>query len=138
MVTEVAGLVIETDGKFIMVQESNPDCYLKWNLPAGRVEPGETFVQAALREGKEETGYLLKLEYLVGHYEQKSGNGDRRVGQMFSASIVGGEKTLSSEILAVSEFSFLEIEAMNFRGELRADYILQVIKDYNKGRRYPL
>jgi ADP-ribose pyrophosphatase YjhB (NUDIX family) len=39
-----------------------------WALPAGRMEPGETYEQAAVREVREETGYEVELERLVGNY----------------------------------------------------------------------
>jgi 8-oxo-dGTP pyrophosphatase MutT (NUDIX family) len=39
-----------------------------WALPAGRREAGETYEQAAIREVREETGYEIELERLVGDY----------------------------------------------------------------------
>lgn len=39
-----------------------------WALPAGRAEAGETYEQAAVREVREETGYEVELERLVGDY----------------------------------------------------------------------
>ena len=39
-----------------------------WCTPSGRVEPGETPVEAAIRETYEETGCLLIDPQLIGHY----------------------------------------------------------------------
>ncbi|MDY7077348.1 MAG: NUDIX domain-containing protein [Chloroflexota bacterium] len=63
-----------------------------WALPAGGLEPGETFEQAAIREVCEETGYNVELEWLVGKYwrPQYPKGGDRMrvfVGRAISGDI---------------------------------------------------
>lgn len=45
------GLVCNTDGKYLIMKRRE-----KWDLPKGKVNPGETFEQAALREVSEECG----------------------------------------------------------------------------------
>jgi 8-oxo-dGTP diphosphatase len=40
--------------------------YDDWSLPKGKLDPGETFEQAALREVEEETGLRCRLGRLVG------------------------------------------------------------------------
>ena len=44
----------ETDGKILLVGRSKQKD--KWTLPAGGVDPGESAVDAAVRESKEEVG----------------------------------------------------------------------------------
>ena len=62
----VATIIIKDD-KVLMVQEGrNHDNQLnKWNFPAGHVETGETFPEAAIREVKEESGYDAKIDGIV-------------------------------------------------------------------------
>jgi ADP-ribose pyrophosphatase YjhB (NUDIX family) len=62
-----------------------------WALPAGGLEPGETFEQAAIREGREETGYDIELLRLVGEYwrPQYPHGGDRQM--VFAGRVVGGD-----------------------------------------------
>ena len=43
----VAGGVIEQDGKYLLVQEAKDGCAGQWNLPAGRLDPGETILDGS-------------------------------------------------------------------------------------------
>lgn len=40
----------------LLIQEAKKECRGSWYLPAGRMEPGETIVEALQREVKEEAG----------------------------------------------------------------------------------
>jgi len=62
------GCFLELGGKFLLLHR-HPDKPQgnTWGLPAGKVDPGETDLQALLREVWEETGYTIspdKLEFL--------------------------------------------------------------------------
>ena len=50
--------------------------YDDWSLPKGKLDPGETFEQAALREVEEETGLRCELGRLVGETSYRD-NKDR-------------------------------------------------------------
>lgn len=52
-------VVVRADGRFLVVQERSHE--RGWYLPAGRVDPGETFAAAARREAVEETGVEVRL-----------------------------------------------------------------------------
>jgi 8-oxo-dGTP pyrophosphatase MutT (NUDIX family) len=45
-------------GKFLLVQEFGAS---GWWLPGGRIDPGEDFARAAVRECQEEAGVLVEL-----------------------------------------------------------------------------
>ncbi len=64
-------LVVVRDGdRFLVLRETEHG--QNWYLPAGRVEPGETFADAAIRETLEETGVpitltgILKVQHTPG------------------------------------------------------------------------
>lgn len=44
------------EGAALLVQRANPPDAGRWGFPGGRIEPGETMAEAALRELREETG----------------------------------------------------------------------------------
>lgn len=50
-VRAAGGIVTRDDGKMLLILRNN-----RWDLPKGKVETGETLLQAALREVEEETG----------------------------------------------------------------------------------
>jgi len=54
-----AVVVVRRGDHFLIVHERKHD--QRWYLPAGRVEPGETFVAAAVRETQEETGVPVRV-----------------------------------------------------------------------------
>lgn len=47
------------DGQFKVVGVTRKDNPNDWGLPGGKIEPGETFIEAAVRETFEETGIKL-------------------------------------------------------------------------------
>jgi len=61
----VAAVVVQ-DGRVLMVRRRVPEGTLSWQLPGGRVEPGESPAQAAVREVREETGLLVRPGRLLG------------------------------------------------------------------------
>lgn len=62
----VACVLINERNEVLMIQEAKKSCAGKWYLPAGRMESGETIVQAAQREVLEETGMDIEVTTLLG------------------------------------------------------------------------
>jgi len=61
-------VIIEKNGKILFVEEKRGD-RISYNEPVGTVEPREPITKAAIREVKEETGYIIKLTGLIGIYQ---------------------------------------------------------------------
>jgi phosphatase NudJ len=57
----------------------------RWYLPAGRVEPGETFQDAAVRETLEETGVAIALEGVLRVEHSPQPGGAARLRAVFVA-----------------------------------------------------
>jgi 8-oxo-dGTP pyrophosphatase MutT (NUDIX family) len=49
-------VVVHHEDRFLLIQEGGGPNRGKWYLPAGGVEPGESLVEAAIRETREEAG----------------------------------------------------------------------------------
>ncbi len=61
-----AGLVVNSDGQWLVVKKRYGGLNGKWSLPAGFVNGSETIDQAVLREVKEETGIDCNLLGMIG------------------------------------------------------------------------
>ena len=61
-------VVVERDGRFLVVEENAERGRIVYNQPAGHVEKGETLEQAAVREALEETGWDVRLTGFLGLY----------------------------------------------------------------------
>jgi 8-oxo-dGTP diphosphatase len=66
-VIRAAGGVVVRDGCVLLVHRARYD---DWSLPKGKLEPGETWEDAAVREVCEETGLRCELGEFLGssHY----------------------------------------------------------------------
>jgi 8-oxo-dGTP diphosphatase len=72
-----AVVLFDPDGRVLLVHQTYDGC--RWGLPGGRLEPGESPQQAAVREVAEEAGVVVTLDHLVGLYSLRS----RRHGLRF-------------------------------------------------------
>jgi 8-oxo-dGTP diphosphatase len=80
------GGVILRDGCLLVVHRSRYD---DWSLPKGKLEPGETWEQAALREVEEETGLVCTLGEEVGMTRYLDGRGRDKLVRYFRMSADG-------------------------------------------------
>jgi 8-oxo-dGTP pyrophosphatase MutT (NUDIX family) len=62
MMTLVVLTVVRHEGRYLLVQERDGTFY----LPAGKVEPGENLMAAAVRETAEEAGVAIGLTGILG------------------------------------------------------------------------
>jgi ADP-ribose pyrophosphatase YjhB (NUDIX family) len=62
----VGAVVHDADGRLLLIRRGHEPNRGLWSLPGGRVEPGETVLQAVVREVAEETGLAVRAGAAVG------------------------------------------------------------------------
>lgn len=67
-------MIQDTSGNYLLVRRSitNKSNAGKWEFPGGKIEPGEEFYKALLREVKEETGLTVNVKHVVGVTESET------------------------------------------------------------------
>jgi 8-oxo-dGTP diphosphatase len=97
-----AGGVVERDGKIAVVHRPRYD---DWSLPKGKLDPGETSEEAALREVWEETGLRCELGRELSSTSYHDRKGRSKVVRYWLMEPVGGEFAPNDE---VDELRWLE------------------------------
>lgn len=91
----------------------------EWCMPGGGVDPGESLVEACVREVREEIGVEARVTALLGTYSwpdivvvYPDGNRVQIVATVFRVEIVAGEPGLSDEVTEVGYFTRDEIAGL--------------------------
>ena len=130
--------ITERSGRFLMVEEQVAGQAVI-NQPAGHLEPGESLVEAVIRETLEETAWALEPEAVTGIYLWQTPDQSRSFLRVAFAGQCRGhdaERELDTGIIAAHWLSRDEIHAQAIR--LRSPMVMRCIDDYLAGIRYPL
>lgn len=109
----VSMLLIEKDGKILMAKRTKKPFTGFWSFPGGHVDKGETALQAAHRELKEETGLNAEIEKEVHYSEQEVDIGHRHLIHVFRAKIIGGKEKAGDDVKDMQWFTLDEIKTLD-------------------------
>lgn len=134
----VVAAVIEQDGRFLMVEETDNGAIV-YNQPAGHLEENESLVNAVIREIQEETAWGFSPEAICGVYRWP--HPDKNITYLrFCFTGKHHDHTpnqdLDNGILRALWMTREELVAKD--RQLRSPMVLRCIDDFLSGQRYSL
>jgi len=128
--------IIERNGRFLVVEETDGSPERVLNQPAGHVEPGEGLLDAVCREVREETGLAFTPDAVVGIYQLRARNGKDYCRICFRGTVPDGAQAVPEdpEILGCRWLSREELAS----APLRSGLVLRCLDDARAGAAFPL
>jgi len=134
--------VVERAGRFLLVEENTPDG-VRLNNPAGHLDPGESPLEAVVRETLEETAHPFTARAIVGLYLSRftrpARGEDVTYLRIAFAGTVG--EAIAGRALDAPIRRTLWLTPEEMRAEaarMRSPLVLRCLDDYLDGRRFPL
>jgi 8-oxo-dGTP pyrophosphatase MutT (NUDIX family) len=136
----VVAAIIEQAGRYLLVEERTPEG-LRLNNPAGHLEPGESLLQAVVREVAEETARRFEPQALLGVYllPRSAPHGDVTFLRFAFVGGVGEPepgRALDDPVERTLWLTADELRAQAHRH--RSPLVMRCIDDHLAGRRYGL
>ncbi len=105
--------VLLTDelGRILFVKEKKGLSKGRLNLPGGHLELGESLVECAKREAREEVGVRVEITHLIGVYAKV--DADHKIGFVFAGKIICGEpKANKADVESCGWYAAKELDKM--------------------------
>ena len=125
-------VVVRKGNRFLLVHERKHG--QRWYLPAGRVEFGETFPEAAKREVMEEAGVPISLDGILRIEHTPRSDGSARIRMIFLASPVDDTPPKSvpdDESLEARWLTIGEIDTLGL--SLRSPEVIRLFEQVQRG-----
>jgi 8-oxo-dGTP pyrophosphatase MutT (NUDIX family) len=129
--------IVERGGAYLLVEERTDEGLLL-NNPAGHLDPGESLLDAVVRETLEETARAFRPTHLVGVYLSPAADGVTYLRFAFTGTVGEPEpgRALDGGIVRTLWLTPQQIDAE--AGRHRSPLLARCIADYRLGMRYPL
>lgn len=131
-----SSVVIQNEhDEILLVREADPRVYGQWNLPGGHAEPGESPLDAACRETREEVGLEVHPDSLLGIYQHADGH----LNFVFAARVDRSTEPVPNlnDILSCHWSSVSDALELPPDQVLRHCKLCAILQDLLAGRRFP-
>jgi 8-oxo-dGTP diphosphatase len=129
-----AHALIQNDGYYLVTRRSADDDYmpLKWDLPGGTVDPGETLEEALIREVAEETRIEIVIDKVLYVYTNLATFPERQTFQVvYLCRYLRGEVELDpldhDKFIWATKKEIDELDAIAFLAGLRKSAVYREI-----------
>lgn len=106
-VLAAGGVVVRDRGGGLEVLLVHRPKYDDWSFPKGKLDPGESFEQAALREVREETGLTCRIDRLLSPIRYRDARGRAKEVRYWLMEVVSGEIGSRPADLEVDELRWI-------------------------------
>jgi 8-oxo-dGTP pyrophosphatase MutT (NUDIX family) len=134
--------IVERDGRYLLVEEHTPEGLLL-NNPAGHLDPGESPLQAVVREALEETARAFAPLALVGVYLSRAQRSEPASDITYVRLAFAGDvgepiagRALDAEIVRTLWLTPEELRACRERH--RSPLLMRCVDDHRAGKRFPI
>ena len=106
------GIVLDLDGRLLVVQRGREPSAGLWSIPGGRCLPGELSDHACVREVREETGIDTVVLSYAGQVERPAPDGGVYVIDDYVCAPVGGVLVAGDDAQDARWVTFSEFDAL--------------------------
>lgn len=109
----VGAIARDSDGRLLLIRRANLPAQGLWSLAGGRVEAGESWEDAVIREFREETGLSAVVDRHVGDVRRDAPDGRVYVIRDFLVAVVGAtEPEAADDALDAAWFTAEQIRQL--------------------------
>jgi ADP-ribose pyrophosphatase YjhB (NUDIX family) len=123
VVPSTTAVVTDEQARILLVKRRDNDL---WALPGGGMDLGESIVDTAVREVKEETGLDVEVTGLIGVYTNPrhvmaytDGEVRQQFSLCFTTHLIGGQLQVDSESTDIAWTRPQDIESLNMHPSMR-------------------
>ncbi len=118
------GVVIWRDSRVLLIRRAHPPRAGEWSLPGGHQELGETVIETAVRESREETGLVIEPKGIITVVDAINRDADGAIRRHFTlveilAEAPAGEAVAGDDAAAVRWAELEEIDDLVAWSETR-------------------
>ena len=113
-------IAITRENKVVLVKQYRKAIEKElWEIPAGKIEPGENPKESAMRELKEETGYSAQSIKLLHKFYTSAGFSNQKIYIYLAENLTSGSQDFDDdEFIETKEFSLNEVYDMIYNNDI--------------------